>query len=719
MEAVFERILQISLSGSVIVLAVLVLRLMLRKAPRRAVCLLWMLAVLRLLVPFEIQSDWSLQPEPVEFAPPTVQTEYFDSGTSHVRPANPEILGDAVEYPLEPLPEKQAEPKDLLPWLWLAGVGLLAAHGALSYLRMKRRVRGAVILEEGVWVCAGLDTAFVLGFFRPQIYLPVLEAEERELVLLHERQHIRRLDHWWKLAAFAAVSLHWFNPLAWVTYVLMCRDMELACDQETVRGMDNEKRKAYSAALLNCAARRSGIAACPVAFGEISVKERIKMVLNYQKPGFWVTLVALIAAVAVGFFLLTSPKELTDLEKCEQALKQWQGMDSIHLHSESISVGDYIMNETARVDYWASGGNAVERVEIEADSGTVMWHALLNGKLYCRSEWPDRMEAGQESGSIPWETDTLRPSWSLPWILALDWDDCQITHLETLTTEEGADICVEVYRPKDGVHRLVFSFAGDELKEITRTYDRVVLDELDERDGLMASVCTDLYSLVGTDRESVEKQMNLYGPVPELVQLYSQLDALQAKESVHLIIDMEIDSNYDGWDTCRQEFLRSGNLWYRNFDYQTSAGALTTSYFYDGWKVFAQELSENPDLADRTWAQIKDQGFGELSILNRDWSKLEVLKIEKQRDGSVVITLQGDLTPTEDTTYYEKTYEFYMDAKGKLTGMVSNYHASKYINEWKVQGTFEIRGKDTVEILETSNETIQERIMAIRKEAIG
>ena len=205
MDAVFERVLQISLSGSVIVLAVLVLRLVLKNAPKRAVCLLWMIAILRLLVPFEIQSDWSMQPPPPEFAPPQVQEEYFDSGTVQ-SPIPPEYLENTVEYPLD-RPPAQVKITDVLPWLWVLGAVLLAVHGAVSYIRLKRRVRDAVILEEGVWLCAGLDTAFVLGFFRPQIYLPVLNQEERELVLLHERCHIRRGDHWWKLLAYATVSI--------------------------------------------------------------------------------------------------------------------------------------------------------------------------------------------------------------------------------------------------------------------------------------------------------------------------------------------------------------------------------------------------------------------------------------------------------------------------------------------------------------------------------
>ena len=697
MEAVFERILQISLSGSVIVLAVLVLRLMLRKAPRRAVCLLWMLAVLRLLVPFEIQSDWSLQPEPVEFAPPTVQTEYFDSGTSHVRPANPEILGDAVEYPLEPLPEKQAEPKDLLPWLWLAGVGLLAAHGALSYLRMKRRVRGAVILEEGVWVCAGLDTAFVLGFFRPQIYLPVLEAEERELVLLHERQHIRRLDHWWKLAAFAAVSLHWFNPLAWVTYVLMCRDMELACDQETVRGMDNEKRKAYSAALLNCAARRSGIAACPVAFGEISVKERIKMVLNYQKPGFWVTLVALIAAVAVGFFLLTSPKELTDLERCEEALKQWQQMDAWQFLQTQTNVGKDAQTVVCQQEYWASDGEYLIKFSDSEDQGE--W-----------KHWKDGRAFRQQFGTLEtgWQGGDFRQSELIPWVMRLDWDALTIHSCEPADEGNAIVLAVEFPTLGDGTMRFEFDDNG-KLRTVSRTFTAVD-----------STVCTVTIDLVETDRAKIERDMLALGVQPELVQLYRELERIQGMEYIHLIIDAVDDSDYPGWDTARQEFIRCGENYYRNTIAINSEGTITTTYLKFGGVLYAQEYSDEGLVPNRAWEQTTDRGFGEYTLLDRDWSSYEVLDIQSREDGSTVITIQGDLNETDEyTTYFSKTYEFHLDPDGKLTTYVCFGHYRRIMDDYFAQGIFERIQTNTTYILDTPAEELQRRIQVVRDEIVN
>ena len=515
MDAVFERVLQISLSGSIIVLAVLTLRLVLKNAPKRAVCLLWMLAVLRLLVPFEIQSDWSMQPPLPEFAPSQVQQEYFDSGTVQSL-IPPEYLENTVEYPLD-LPPAQVKITDVLPWLWVLGAVLLAAHGAVSYIRLKRRVRDAVILEEGVWLCPGLDTAFVLGFFRPRIYLPVLEQEERELVLLHERCHIRHLDHWWKLLAYATVSIHWFNPLAWVTYILMCRDMELACDQETVKSMDNAKRKAYSAALLNCAARRSGIAVCPVAFGEISVKERINMVLHYKKPGFWVTVVAVVAAVAVGFFLLTSPKAQTDLKKCQDALEKWQGMESIHLQISTVHEGDLALNSWMVTEYWASGGNALAMERIDDHNRTTTWKSLQDGKVYIAYTWEEEGDTVFQG----WEEDPNSQQWNLPWIIREDWSEWQFTHVRTDSTELSTDIHLKARHPEKDGFEMVLSFEGDELKQVRRTFTSVMADER-EQDGVLASVSVQTIILMDTDCKTIENAINVNGPDADQIRIYNE-----------------------------------------------------------------------------------------------------------------------------------------------------------------------------------------------------
>lgn len=702
MEAVFARVLEISRSGSVIVLVVLALRLLLRRAPKRAVCLLWMIAVLRLLVPLEIESNWSLQPEPVEVAPPQ-RVEYFDSGPV-TQTVPPELLEDAVEYPLPERP-RQEEPVDILPWLWLAGVAALGLYGVAGYLRLRVRVRGAVILEEGVWISPGLDTAFVLGFFRPRVYLPVLSQEERELVLLHERTHIRRLDHWWKIAAYAAVSLHWFNPLAWVTYGLLCRDMEMACDQETVKGMDRAQRRAYSAALLRCAARGSGIAACPVAFGEISVKERIKMVLNYKKPGFWVTLVALIAAVAVGVCLLTSPKELTDLDRCEQALKEWQEMEVYELQESGAYVGDYALNDWSRSTYLSLDGEYLMRYEY--GDGLGRWRHWKDGRAY--SHEIGSLDADWEDSG--WQEDRFSKSDIIPWAMRLQWDELVIHHVES--ADDGKTVLLTVDQSEWGPGTMSFHFADDgKLRSISRTYT------LGDDEGL-SSVCTNTVELKDRDRADIEKRFEQHGVVSELVWLYRELEELQNAESVHLVIDMEMDSNYDGWDTCREEYLKSDRIWSWNFDYQSSSGPFTTSYLWYGAKLYATEYSDAGVVPNRPWAEIGDTGSSEPPILTHDWTKFPVLDIQTELDGSAVITLQGDLTPTEDTTYYEKTYELHLDPAHQLTTLVVDGHYSKTISEQGDQGSFEIRGKDTIHILDTPAEEIRERIMAIKSDAIG
>ena len=343
MNAFLSNLIWVSIQGGIVILAVTALRLVLKQAPKRTICLLWLLAGLRLLLPFQIESSFSLQPEyrnPQQqgwsWSRDELSVPIFEgngawgqilSAEEEVLVEKPlgttdwgEILDDEgnilVEKPLTPndrpsgLESPEWDWNALLPYLWLLGVAVMTASSLAAYLRLKKRVSRAVILEEGVWVTANIDTAFVLGFFKPRIYLPVWLAEtDREFVLDHERSHIARHDQWWKLIGYVALTLHWFNPLVWLGYILLCRDLEMACDENVVKSMNLARRKAYSAALVSCSAVHRSIAACPVAFGEVRVKERVKNVLNFRKPGFWITLAAGAAAIFVAVFLLTSPGE--------------------------------------------------------------------------------------------------------------------------------------------------------------------------------------------------------------------------------------------------------------------------------------------------------------------------------------------------------------------------------------------------------------------------
>lgn len=338
MTELFDAILKASVQGSIVILAVLALRLLLKKAPKTVICLLWLLAGLRLVMLFEIPSPFSLQPR-LENTNISIQAQ---QPAQEIVVQNP--VGQPLETPAEPvqtpdLPEGNREnlrtesflygvengvitgPIDLgniAAWVWLLGAAAMLTASAFSYIRLKRRVREAYLIENGCFECPGLDTAFVLGFFPPRIYLPMgLSEEEKKFVFDHENTHIARHDHWFKVLGYGILSLHWFNPLVWLGYSLLCRDMELACDEHVVKYMTLPQRKAYSAALLSCGGHTARLAACPVAFGESNPKKRILNVLNYRRPGFWITLLAVIAVIFVSVCLLTSPEKQVEVPEEE------------------------------------------------------------------------------------------------------------------------------------------------------------------------------------------------------------------------------------------------------------------------------------------------------------------------------------------------------------------------------------------------------------------
>ncbi len=311
METVFLEILNRSLSAGLLVLAVLLVRFVFRRMPKWAVCLLWALVALRLVLPELPESGLSLQPT-AQVLPPeilyTAQPE-IHSGVEIVdEMVNPILIGS-----LTPAPGVSANPTQiwsfLLSWVWAIGMGLMLLYLAVSSVLLRYRVRTAVPLERGVKTGEVVDTPFVFGILRPTIYLPSgLGDGARASVLAHERSHIRRGDHLWKPLAFLLLSIHWFNPLMWLAYILLCRDIEAACDEKVIRGLDENARRAYSLALLQCSMKTNRITACPLAFGEVGVKQRIKGVMNYRKPAFWVLLVSLILAALLAVGFLTEPE---------------------------------------------------------------------------------------------------------------------------------------------------------------------------------------------------------------------------------------------------------------------------------------------------------------------------------------------------------------------------------------------------------------------------
>lgn len=316
MTDIFLRIVELSWQAGVLALAVMLARLALRRAPKWAVCLLWALVAVRLVLPFSLQSPVSLQAA----QSPVTAVLYELPQTQEAAQKTDEVLSGGSAEPVTPLPPtevvtaqpvpapKPAMTVSLLAAIWLAGVVMMLTYMLVSYLGIYRRVCTAVRLEDNVYRCGSWGTPFVLGLLRPRIYVPEgMDDAALPQVLAHERCHIRRGDHLVKPLAFLLLALHWFNPVLWAAYVLLGRDMENACDERVLRGVDGAGRAAYSRALVACAVRQRPAAVCPLAFGEVAVQERVKNAMNGKKPAVWAAVLLAIAAAVIAVCFLTSP----------------------------------------------------------------------------------------------------------------------------------------------------------------------------------------------------------------------------------------------------------------------------------------------------------------------------------------------------------------------------------------------------------------------------
>lgn len=306
----FLKLVNMSISGSFLMGAVVILRLIFKKAPKWVNCLLWTVAGLRLILPFSLESALSLIPS-AETVPPEIlyeQTPHISSGIQAFNSVVNPVIGEA----LAPSPGASVNPVQVITiigaYIWVTGVVVLLAYALISYLGIKRKTATATLLKDNIFCSEAVGSPFVLGLIRPKIFLPYnIEEAEAGYVISHEKAHIKRGDHLIKPLAYLLLCVYWFNPLVWLSYALLCRDIEMACDEKVIKNFDSDSRKAYSKALLSCSINSKKIAACPLAFGEVGVKERIKGVMNYKKPAFWVIIIALLSCVAVAVCFLTDP----------------------------------------------------------------------------------------------------------------------------------------------------------------------------------------------------------------------------------------------------------------------------------------------------------------------------------------------------------------------------------------------------------------------------
>ncbi|MGN0979510.1 MAG: M56 family metallopeptidase [Candidatus Avoscillospira sp.] len=312
MEDLFLTLLNRSISAGWLILAVIMLRLLLKKAPRWVPCVLWGLVGFRLVWPFSMESVLSLIPSAETVTPEILyaQIPEIHSGVAAING----FVNPALASSMTPEPWASVNPVQVLVYIaariWILGMLVLLTYSLVSYLRLRRRVARAVLLRDNLWQCETVTTPFLLGLFRPRIYLPFhLDGQTLDAVAAHEQTHLKRRDHWVKPLAFLILTVYWFQPLVLAAYVLLCRDLELACDERVIRDWDPARKKAYAEALLFCSQPRRNLAACPLAFGEVGVKQRIKNVLHYQKPAFWLLILAVLACVVTAVCFLTDPKE--------------------------------------------------------------------------------------------------------------------------------------------------------------------------------------------------------------------------------------------------------------------------------------------------------------------------------------------------------------------------------------------------------------------------
>ncbi len=309
MAGIFLKIVNMSISACWIVLAILLLRLVLKKAPKWINCVLWGIAGLRLVMPFSFESVFSLIPsaETITKAPDSPRPQ-IDSGVSVIdNQINGYLQGNYFEGVTRPM-GNFVDVNTILAIVWLVGIAALLIYTLVSFLSLKSKIGTAVLLRDNIYQSETVVSPFVLGIIKPKIYLPFnMNGQNMDHVIAHEKAHIRRKDYLWKPLGFLILTLHWFNPMVWLGYILLCRDIELACDEKVVKELNNEQRADYSEALLACSVNRRMIAACPLAFGEVGVKDRIKSVLNYKKPAFWIIVVAIIVSIIVAVCFLTNP----------------------------------------------------------------------------------------------------------------------------------------------------------------------------------------------------------------------------------------------------------------------------------------------------------------------------------------------------------------------------------------------------------------------------
>jgi beta-lactamase regulating signal transducer with metallopeptidase domain len=377
MSTVFLKIMNMALNASWLILAVMAVRLLLKKAPKWITCLMWALVAFRLVFPVSLKSVVSLLPSS-EVIPENIVMEQNPHIYSGIRVID-NTLNPVVSGAFAPDPSSSVNPMQVVVFaagiIWALGLVLMLVYALISYLMIRRKVRVSAPVADGVRESDDIRSPFILGMMHPVIYVPSgMDKDTLEYVTAHEIAHLKRNDHLWKPLGFIILSVYWFNPLCWAAYILLCRDIEAACDEKVIRDKDRDYMAAYSQALLDCSIQRRTIAACPLAFGETDVKGRIRGILNYKQPAFWIVIVSALLCVVVGVCFITDPKSGS------AAAASSDGELSVSISSDDDVMADTVAADTGKLYLYtgntdiASGGDLINfYISLEPD-GTYTWY---------------------------------------------------------------------------------------------------------------------------------------------------------------------------------------------------------------------------------------------------------------------------------------------------------------------------------------------------------
>ena len=369
----FFEVLNLSYTASWIVIAVILIRVVFTKAPKWAKCFLWSILGFKLLFPFvDIKSAFSIIPTSKLLGVNELSNiPYIETGVKMVDAEVYNYIADNIDNSVVNDYVASENLLVVLAIIWLVGIAVMLVYAGVSYIKLNIRVVSSVRCKENIYTCDNIDTPFVLGIVKPKIYLPAgLTEIQIESVVKHEKAHIKRCDQLWKPLGFMLLCVHWFNPLMWGAFALLCRDVELACDEKVIKEMSLEDKKIYTETLLDCSMHRRLVMACPLAFGEIGVKQRVKSIVNYKKPTFWIVIITVVAILVSSVCLITNPQKLELNSELESFVNK-----SIAEHYKSSKTADNFI----AVDY------ELFDVEEEGDK-TTLYMAAVYQEYNCATE---------------------------------------------------------------------------------------------------------------------------------------------------------------------------------------------------------------------------------------------------------------------------------------------------------------------------------------------